>query len=568
MEINRTDVVQVFLAESEENLGTIEQTLIALERDSGNSELVEEIFRAAHTFKGNASCVGFTALADVTHMIEDYLDQIRVGARRLTQRVISLLLDSIDVLREMVAECANGSESLRGDHAVFVEELRSAIEREDAAVPAATDTSAHAASNGDGLRSRTLRVSVEKLDGLLNLAGEVAIARGRLRQMIESREPFNRILEVHREADQLHIDLQELVMRMRMVPIGPTFRQHVRTVRDLALSERKEATLVLHGEDVELDTKVVEHLRDPLLHMIRNAVDHGIERPEERVAAGKESCGIIVLSARHESGSIVIEIRDDGAGVDRQRILGRAIERGLVGASDKIADADIDQLLFSSGLSTAKQVSDISGRGVGLDVVRRNVETLHGSVSIESVPGIGTTFSIRLPLTLAIIDGFSVGVGRETFMIPLDAVVECVEVPLDGATSIDSCGVLSLRGDPLPWVRLREVFGVLAEPPPREKVVVVECGDVRAGLVVDELHGEHQTVIKPLGPLFHGLPGIAGSSILGNGRVALIIDVPGLIFDVTQRLAASRARGNFNGANTPIRAAVAEPGRKNWMRNR
>lgn len=539
MEINRTDVVQVFLAESEENLGTIEQALIALERDTGNSELIEEIFRAVHTFKGNASCVGFMALADITHMIEDYLDQIRTGSRRLSHAVISLLLDSIDALREMVTDAVNGSESLRPEQATFVEDLRAAIEHDDA-VHAAPDAVAQSAGSGTVLQSRTLRVGVEKLDRLLNLAGEVAIARVRLRQMIESRAPYDEIMEAHREADQLHIDLQELVMRVRMVAVGPTFRQHVRTVRDLALAEGKEARLVLQGEDVELDTKVVEHLRDPLIHMIRNAMDHGIESPEVRLAAGKDACGTITLSARHESGSIVIEIRDDGAGIDRERTRGRAVEQGLLGATDKIADGEIDQLLFAPGFSTATTVSDISGRGIGLDVVRKNVEALHGSVQIESQPGMGTMFSIRLPLTLAIIDGFSVGVGGETFMIPLDTIVECVEVPLDQTASSDACGVLNLRGEPLPWIRLRHAFGVLAEAQAREKVVVVECGEARAGLVVDHLYGENQTVIKPLGPLFHSLPGIAGSSILGNGHVALIIDVPGLIFDVTQRLAARR----------------------------
>lgn len=343
----------------------------------------------------------------------------------------------------------------------------------------------------------TLRVAVEKLDRMLDLVGEIAILQGG-------------------QLDQLHGELQELIMRARMVPVGPLFRQYARTVRDLAARHGKQARLVTRGEEVELDTRAVELLRDPLTHMIRNAIDHGIETPERREARGKTAAGTITLEARHEAGMITVRISDDGAGLDR-----RAIAEGN------------ESLIFEPGFTTTNEVTDLSGRGVGMDVARRGIDALRGTIAIETREGIGTTFTLRLPLTLAVIDGFGVAAGDETWIVPMESVVECVELPA-APSHDDTTGVLLLRDEIVPWVRLRKLFHLGGDAAPRENVLVVQHGGARAGLVVDALHGSAQAVIKPLGNYFGHIPGIAGTSILGSGRVALILDTAAIFRELEQ----------------------------------
>ena len=378
--------------------------------------------------------------------------------------------------------------------------------------------------------SRTLRVNVDTLDRLLDLTGEIAVSRGRLREALdgEARGSGGDAAEIHREADRLHADLQELVMRARMEPLGPTFRRFVRAVRDLAASLGKSARLAIEGEDVEVDVKVIEHVRDPLTHLVRNALSHGLETPAERAGRGKDPCGLLRLRAYRELGGIVIQVEDDGRGLSSERIAERARAQGLVADPSSLGEADLQRLIFEPGFSTAAEVTEVSGRGVGLDVVRRNVEALRGSVSVASRPGIGTTFTLRLPLSLAIVPGFTVRAAGETYIVPLEAVLECLELPPSGLRGPEGSGVLSLRGEPLPCRRLRQRFRLLGEAAPREYVVVIQHAGQRIGLVVDALLGESQTVLKPLGLMFRGLPGIAGSAILGSGRVALVLDLPGL----------------------------------------
>ncbi|MGC2329672.1 MAG: chemotaxis protein CheA, partial [Candidatus Sulfotelmatobacter sp.] len=341
------------------------------------------------------------------------------------------------------------------------------------------------------------------------------------------------ILEMHREAERLYMDLQSEVMSIRMVAVGPLFRQFVRSVRDLAKSHGKLARLEVIGGDVEVDTTVLEHLKDPLLHLVRNAVDHGLETPAEREKQGKNACGLIRLTASHSAGNIIVKLQDDGAGFDRKRILEKAKRLGLVTGSDELRDQDVYGLVFQAGFSTAESVTDLSGRGVGLDVVRRNIDILRGTVEISSTPGKGSTVTIRLPLTLAIIEGFSVRVGSETFVVPLEHVTECTELPAE-QNSPEGSGILSLRGSPLPYVRLRRLFSVSGEAPKRENIVVVKINELYAGIAVDELLGGMQAVVKPLGRAFRGVSGIAGSTVLGDGRVGLIIDVPSLMRGVMQ----------------------------------
>jgi two-component system chemotaxis sensor kinase CheA len=296
------------------------------------------------------------------------------------------------------------------------------------------------------------------------------------------------------------------------------------------------ARLEVQGGDVEVDTTVLEQLKDPLLHLVRNAVDHGLETPTVREKQGKNPCGVIRLSAAHSGGNIIVKLQDDGAGFDRNRILEKARRMGLVSRKDELRDEEIYGLVFQAGFSTAESVTDLSGRGVGLDVVRRNIDILRGSVEISSTAGKGSTITIRLPLTLAIIEGFSVSVGAETFVVPLEHVTECTELPAEQRsvqtspqTSLATSGILSLRGAAVPYVRLRRVFSVSGEAPKRENIVVVKVNGFHAGIAVDELLGGMQAVVKPLGRALRGVSGIAGSTVLGDGRVGLIIDVPGLM---------------------------------------
>jgi two-component system chemotaxis sensor kinase CheA len=384
-----------------------------------------------------------------------------------------------------------------------------------------------------GARSRTLRVDTDKLDHMLNLTGEIAIAQGRLRRMIEDLQTNagRKLLEVQREIEGLQKNLQEQVMGVRLVPVGPLFQQFARSVRDISQSHQKLARLHIVGADVEVDTRVLEHLKDPLLHMIRNAIDHGIEPPRVRHSLGKPTSGSLTLTAFHKAGNILIQLTDDGAGFNRQRILAKACALDLLPEGEKITDQELFSLVFKAGFTTADSVTDLSGRGVGMDVVRRNIELLRGNIEIQSTEGQGTTITIRLPLTLAIIDGFSVVANDETYVIPLEMISECVELPQDEISS-EPVGVLSLRGEPLPYVRLREVFGKPQRRPERENIVVVHRDGGYAGIAVETLLGECQAIIKPLNRIFRDVPGVSGSTILDNGRVALILDVSTLLRDV------------------------------------
>ncbi len=385
---------------------------------------------------------------------------------------------------------------------------------------------------------QNLRVDLGKLDRMLNLTVEFAIAQGRQRRILEEKLGLvtggREVLESHHGLEALFLELQELVMKIRMVPVGPTFHRFARSVRDAARKSGKLARMLVVGDDVEVDTTILEHIHDPLMHMIRNSVDHGLETPEVRRALGKDPSGKIVLQAFHDSGNIVVQISDDGAGLNHERILAHARAKGIVPEGARLTEAEIHNLIFQPGFSTADKVSELSGRGVGLDVVRRNVNALSGGILVESRKGQGTTFTIRLPLTLAIIDGFAVKVGLETYVIPLSSVKECLELPGEKHSSEEG-GVINLRGEALPFVRLRDLFESGGIAPTREKIIVVEFHGGRAGLAADELLGEQQAVIKPLGRLFQGIPGVSGSTILGNGRVALILDVPALCAEAIHR---------------------------------
>jgi len=547
MEINREMLLQSFREETEECLVQMEQLLLALETHPEDRELVSSLFRTAHTIKGNASLLEFGALARFLHHVEDLLDLFRNNTVVLSREVINLLLQAVDTQRQMAKRSVEGEESLLPEHeavsvrlAEMTEELKGsqplrAQENSDASIP---DTSTSSTVSKAGVQN--LRVDVGKLDRMLNLTVEFAIAQGRQRRILEEKLGLSgsrrEVLESHHGLEALFLELQELVMKIRMVPVGPTFHRFARSVRDAARKSGKLARMLVVGEDVEVDTTILEHIHDPLMHMIRNSVDHGLETPEVRRALGKDPSGKIVLQAFHDSGNIVVQISDDGAGLDHGRILAHARAKGIVPEGARPSEAEIHNLIFQPGFSTAAKVSELSGRGVGLDVVRRNVNALSGAILVESRKGLGTTFTIRLPLTLAIIDGFAVKVGTETYVIPLSSVKECLELPAEKHSS-DEGGVINLRGEALPYVRLRDLFECSGATPAREKIIVVEYQGGRAGLAADELLGEQQAVIKPLGRLLQGIRGVSGSTILGNGRVALILDVPALCAEAIHRSA-------------------------------
>lgn len=378
-----------------------------------------------------------------------------------------------------------------------------------------------------------VRVNADKLDELINLVGELVIASAGASLLARScqNDPLQ---EAASTVSGLVEEILDGALHLRMIPIGDTFNRFRRVVRDVSQELGKDIDLLISGAETELDKTVVEKIGDPLMHLLRNAMDHGIESADARRAAGKSAKGHLSLNAYHDSGSIVIEIADDGAGLNRERILEKAQERGLVPSGAVLTDQEIYNLIFEAGFSTAEAVTNLSGRGVGMDVVKRNITLLRGTVDLDSRPGQGTVVRIRLPLTLAIINGFLVGIDHATYVIPLDMVQECIELDEPQRQSSREQGYLDLRGEVLPLVDLRDHFSHEGPAARRQNVVVVRYAEHKAGLVVDDLLGEFQTVIKPLGKLFGALRGISGSTILGSGAVALILDVPALLNQLVQ----------------------------------
>jgi two-component system, chemotaxis family, sensor kinase CheA len=439
------------------------------------------------------------------------LGELLVKSGALTQRELDegLRLQAQGTTRKI-------GEILVGQGAVQDELVNAALEKQDLI------------KRNKAIETSFVRVRADKLDELITLVGELVIASAGT-ALAARRASDSDTIEAAATMGQMVEEVRDRALKLRMVPIGETFTRFARLARDVGGELGKEVGLVLTGTETELDKSMVEKIADPLLHLVRNAIDHGIESAELRRERGKPAAGRLHLNAYHDSGSIVIEVSDDGGGLDRGRILARAVERGLIAQDHTPSDEEIHRLIMQSGFSTAKTVSNISGRGVGMDVVRRNIESLRGTLSIDSVEGKGATFTLRLPLTLAIIEGFLVGVDKSSYVVPLEMVVECLELPAEDRRGIRESSYINLRGEVLPLLRLREVFEVQGDVGKRENIVVVNHAGQRAGFVVDTLLGEFQTVIKPLGRLFERLAGISGSTILGNGEVALILDVQALV---------------------------------------
>jgi len=650
-----------FVTEAREQIAMSEQLLLQLEDQPGNRELLDALFRCAHTVKGSAGIFGLDAVVGFTHHVETLLDQVREGAVALTPALSTLLLqcndeilalvyaaqdtasrgaegdadaragDRADVRADLVRqlqdasgepvlgpapgttpssteplpaaprrwhlEAAFGADTFRNGmdpqailaylrglgtlprlhcrvdgippldaidpescHLAFELTLETAASQQeieaafsfvqdDCALqlrcegerPATSTTSAPAAaaepaatrSRGNasalpGEDTRIIRVHADRLDAVINLLGELVVA-GAGAALMARQTKHRGLVEANLLMTRLIEEIRNGTLQLRMVPIGETFARFRRVVRDTATELGKDVHLDIQGSETELDKSVVERIADPLIHLVRNGLDHGLETPAERLAAGKPAQGRLLLSACHEAGGITIRIEDDGRGIRRDKVLQRAWERGLVPPGVRPPDAEILNLIFEPGFSTADKITNLSGRGVGMDVVRRNIQALRGAVTLHSVEGQGSRIDIRLPLTLAIIDGFLVGVGSSRFIFPLESVVEVIE-NRSAATVADARGrcVVELRGQTLPVVSLRALYALKSPPPERTSVVVLQAGDKRLGVLVDTLLGQHQTVIKPLGRMFGSLRGMSGSSILGNGEVALIFDVPAL----------------------------------------
>jgi len=673
MSIDISQFLDTFYEESFEGLDIMESELLNMDVGAADDEIINTIFRAAHSIKGGSGTFGLSAVADYTHIMETLLDEMRDGRRQVTQPAVEILLRSVDVLRGMLTALRESEELDSDSISASQKELNDLLNNNDAGSPAtgsdvsssnensiiptddvtpdawlivfnphrhmlktgndpvrmfrelatlgeisvesdtslipafndfepedsfiswkitlkgeitrqqieevfewveddcdfviqpivseqsapasaeavsaepentqeekvetkATAAPKRAAGRKSGGESASIRVSIDKVDELINTVGELVITQSMLGQFGEEEEFTQSHIEKLRDGlaqlERNTRELQESVMRIRMLPISFTFQRFPRLVHDLSGKLGKKIELKMSGEGTELDKTVMEKIGDPLVHLVRNSIDHGIEMPAERLENGKSEMGVVHLNAYHQGGNIVIEITDDGAGLNKDRILAKAIKSGLVTEGDVLTDEQAHDLIFQPGFSTADEVSDISGRGVGMDVVRKNIRSLGGTVEVKSKAGEGSTFSIRLPLTLAILDGQLVSVGGETYIVPLVSIVESIQVKQDQVNLINGRGeVYKLRDEYIPVVRLYHMFGIepVSETLDDGLLVVVEAEGQKIALFVDDLQGQQQVVIKSLETNFRKVEGLSGATILGDGTVALILDITGLV---------------------------------------
>jgi two-component system chemotaxis sensor kinase CheA len=540
------EFLREFHGEAVELLQDIEQGVLVLEDNPTDAVTINSIFRAFHTFKGGAGFLHLQALRDLAHDLESLLDLVRRSELRITSEIIDLILAGADALKHFTREIgaqlqgANPGAPILVPTRGIIERLQSALRGEPppAAVPLGVALSAEASfatveSVATSPSSRFVKLDTAKLDNLVDIVGELVIAQSMVVQNPDVQKIDSlQLVRCLRQLSRITTELQRNAMSLRMVPIRAMFHKMNRLVRDLSAQQQKPVQLVLEGEETELDRNIVEKLGDPLVHMIRNAIDHGLEQPADRVAKSKPDLGTIRLSASHQRGGIVIRIQDDGRGLDRERILARAVDRGLVRNNASMTESEIFSLIFLPGFSTAEKVTDLSGRGVGMDVVRRNIESLRGKIEIQSLPGQGTTFTILLPLTLAIIDGLLIGVGGDRYIIPTLSIRESFR-PRPGMVSViqEQGEVVSVRGRQTPLLRLGRYLGTTSRVvnPEDGIIVVVESGDSARGLLVDELLGKQEVVIKSLGGAFEHQNLLAGGAVLGDGWVGLILDVDTLV---------------------------------------
>jgi len=573
---------RTFKDEAYELLAELESSLLALEKAPCDQELIGRVFRVMHTIKGSGATCELTEIVAFTHELETFFELVRKGKISITKEIIDLTLTARDQIKalfdahycmgmadakktqEIVSsfqkrcfydedpvddrEWGVPDEKRYGD--LFVDSGQDAFGKPDSALTEQQISREPRTGRLKTEESANIRVATEKLDRLVNLVGELVTVQARLSQtaLLYQIPPF---LSIAEEVERLTGNLRDTTMNMRMLPIGTTFNRFNRLVRDLSAELGKEAELTTNGAETELDKTIIERLSDPLVHLIKNSIDHGIEHPDVRKAVGKPAQGTVCLSATHSGASVLIEIRDDGAGLDREAIRARAIDRGLIQAETDLSDQEIFSLVFEPGFSTTDTVTNVSGRGVGLDVVKKTIDALRGSLEINSQRGKGTTITLTLPLTLAIIDGLLVQIHEQHYVLPLSFVKECVELTVEDKKNTNNRNIANIRGEIVPYINLRERFHIDGAPPAIEQIVIAETDGYEVGFVVDRVIGGHQTVIKNLGICYREVEGISGATILGDGTVALILDVPKLL-----KIAEQEERdGFFNGFHAERGAA-------------
>ena len=549
------ELVTIYLEDARGHLEALDHCLLSLERDGLDPEVVSTVLGPLHTLKGNSGMMGFAGIKDYVHRLEDVFARIADGGLALGPGLFDRLFAGASALREAVEQACLDKGEVRTLDAERQDLLglmaATAVDAREASLaapalqqPAAAGAKPSAEGRYVAARSNLVRVDFAQLDHLLNLVGELIIHRTKLHQLAADltlklgRDAGRALIDTVRHVEGVSAELQETVMDIRMLPVRQVFERFPRLVRDLARQQGKDIELILEGETTRVDKAIIDEIGEPLVHMIRNSVDHGIEPPEVRIARGKTPTGTILLSAAQESNHVVITIMDDGGGIDAGRIRQHAIEQGLLKGTEALADRDLVQLIFSQGFSTASAITEMSGRGVGLDVVLKSIERLNGLVEVETVPGVGTKFIIQLPLTLAIISALVLEAGGATYAVPLSSVVESLKFDTSEVHAINGRDTLRIRDRIVPLVALDRLFGhPAAGDGQRRYAVILGRGDKRLGLVVDRLHGQQEVVIKALDPAVSGAAfGVAGATIMGDGRVVLIIDVAAL-FEGKRKLA-------------------------------
>jgi two-component system chemotaxis sensor kinase CheA len=544
---------EVFVSETKEHLSAMNANLLELEKKPGDTDLLNEIFRVAHTLKGMAATMGFDKITELSHNMEDVLDKLRKGKQAAGTDIIEVLFDCFDTLEGLLGEIVEDkdkgipvrplierlkllSSAPEGGPAKttpvaaaeVVNEPSEPVQPAPAADEAlAAENKPSARSEAGAMKSQTVRVKVEHLDKLINVVGELVIAKARLAQ-IAAKKNVPELAQVINEISQFTIELQGEVLKTRMVPVKTIFDRYPRMVRDISHKLNKEFEFVMTGTEIEIDRMLLDQINEPLVHLLRNACDHGIELPEERKKLGKPVAGRIQLNAKREKGYVWIEVSDDGKGMDPAEIKRKAVEKAVITADDAALITDTEALLLicSPQFSMAKQITDISGRGVGMDVVKNLVEVFNGKLEIRSKPGIGSTFIIQLPLSLAIIQALLVEVNKSTYAVSLTNVSEIIGMERGQIRTIDSKEVLLLRDEVIPMVFLSKVFGLGGEMQVADYLyaVIVDINNEKVGLVVDNLIGKQEIVIKTLVGMLRDTKYFSGATILGDGRVILILD--------------------------------------------